>query len=140
MCVSPVGKKPCSWNSCMTSALLWSSVRLSDEYGTLSNSSSDKMSSLSGAGRQQQELLGDLRHQHQDALVRAKMHYLAGDYNILKVFMHKRYVKKIWALVSRLPFLCFMRETQGNVAQLFIWHTGPVCFCDFIPIKRLQND
>lgn len=49
----PDGKKPCSWNSCMTSARLWSSVRLSEEYGTLSNSSSDKMSSLSVARKEQ---------------------------------------------------------------------------------------
>lgn len=51
-CVLPDGKKPCSWNSCMTSALLWSSVRRREVYGTLSNSSSVKMSSPSGAGKE----------------------------------------------------------------------------------------
>lgn len=35
----------------MTSALLWSSVRRREEYGTLSNSSSARMSSPSGADR-----------------------------------------------------------------------------------------
>lgn len=49
VCVLPDGKKPCSWNSCMTSARLWSSVRRREEYGTFSNSSSVRMSSPSVA-------------------------------------------------------------------------------------------
>ena len=53
MCVRvlPDGKKPCSWNSCMTSALLWSSVLRSEEYGTFSNSSSARRTSPSVAGK-----------------------------------------------------------------------------------------
>lgn len=38
----------------MTSALLWSSVRRREEYGTLSNSSSARMSSPSVAGERGQ--------------------------------------------------------------------------------------
>ena len=51
-CVLPDGKKPCSWKSCMTSARLWSSVRRREEYGTLSNSISVRMSSPSVAGKE----------------------------------------------------------------------------------------
>lgn len=43
----PDGKNPCSWNSCITSARLWSSVLRREEYGTLSNSRSVRMSSPS---------------------------------------------------------------------------------------------
>lgn len=47
MLLLPEGKKPCSWNSCITSARLWSSVLRREEYGTLSNSRSVRMSSPS---------------------------------------------------------------------------------------------
>ncbi|KAG7232781.1 hypothetical protein INR49_008102 [Caranx melampygus] len=44
----PDGKKPCSWNSCMTRARRWSRVLRRDEYGTRSRSPNRSSPSVPG--------------------------------------------------------------------------------------------